>query len=588
MHLIHPAALFWAAVAVPIVLLHLLQSRPRRLPVASRLFWQQMPAQGAQTTAGRRLHHVLSLLLQLLVVLLLVLTLARPTAVSDTAAPRRLALILDHSLSMQATAAGVSRLTEARAAAQQWIQSLRPDDQLALITGGTPPQLLCPLTSDQSELTARLQQAELPAETPQLAAAVELARLVLAAEAPPGPSSRPAASSREQLILLTDGCCAEAVQLAADPAIGWQLVGTPVDNVAVARLQVRRMATDPASCEVFAEVVNFGTRAVRCRLQLDLNDQPVDVVPLLLPPGGAQQYVTTTAATTGGRLTAAIRELQLAERPAALAVTADSHRPSASRVTARDAATINGLLADDLADVTLPSLQRIPVTLVTEGNVFLEQVLQAQPQVDLRITQQLPEELPPDGVLVLHAQSLAALPDSHTLVIDPQSSCNLWEITGRLTQPVVAQQDAASRILQHVALDECRLAAAVQLRPVGAHQVLAAAADNSPLLLQYQRGPWQTLVLPFGLEQGDLPLRTAFPVLFANALAALTGTNDTPLLDEGLAAAGEGQLCPAMILRNRPSMPAAPPAPALTMWLMPAALGLLVSEWWLYHRRWTG
>jgi hypothetical protein len=53
--------------------------------------------------------------------------------------------------------------------------------------------------------------------------------------------------------------------------------------------------------------------------------------------------------------------------------------------------------------------------------------------------------------------------------------------------------------------------------------VLAAALTGEPLLVAIERPEGKLLVLTVNLERGDLPLRTAFPILATNALAWFAG-----------------------------------------------------------------
>jgi hypothetical protein len=65
-------------------------------------------------------------------------------------------------------------------------------------------------------------------------------------------------------------------------------------------------------------------------------------------------------------------------------------------------------------------------------------------------------------------------------------------------------------------------------------QVLAQAVTGEPLYAALERPEGKVLVLTVNLEKGDLPLRTAFPILMTNALAWFTANRGE--LREALAA----------------------------------------------------
>lgn len=568
MNFLHPGAWVWAAVAVPIVLAYLRKIRSRRIPVSTTLFWQQAVGPRDQKPAFRQLSHVLSLLLQLLFVVLLTLAIAEWTAADVRQPPQRVVLVLDNSASMRVSDVSPDRFGAAQARALHLIRSMRPADQLSLVTTARPTRVQCPLTGDATELTERLRAISAQAEEGEMEAAVQLARQILA-------SSRDLATGSPQptdrLIVLTDACFDASPPLSADSAIHWSIVGAPADNVAITAYQVRRSVVDPQSSEAFTEVSNPGTRTIRCQLNLDLNDRPIDVVPLTLEPGSRTRHVTTFQSAEGGLLKAS---LQFEEQDAG---GEESRLPG------------NVLSADDVAEIQLPARSSIPVTLVTPGNVFLQQVLQALPGVALTVTDQLPAVAPPSGVLILHSQSVDPIPDGHVVVIDPRSSSDLWNIIGPATQPRITEVDQQSPLLRNVELQECGFSAAAALQPVGDHQVLAAARDNSPMMLLFRRPAGDALLLPFRLENSDLPLRTAFPILFANLLASRFADDAPVVADASLLSAAESNLQQRSLMSADEQTLLVPTAPSLpiTMILILTALSLTMCEWWMYHRRWV-
>src|SRR5215212_4760604 len=110
MNLNHPAALVWAALAIPIVAFYILKVRLRRVPVSTILFWEQVFEEKRPRSLWQRLRHLVSLLVQLAFLLLLVLALAEPFFPWEARQARRLVLVVDNSASMNATDLAPSRL----------------------------------------------------------------------------------------------------------------------------------------------------------------------------------------------------------------------------------------------------------------------------------------------------------------------------------------------------------------------------------------------------------------------------------------------------------------------------------------------
>src|SRR5262249_16630187 len=114
MNLAHPAALFWAVLAVPIVIFYILKIRLRRVPISTILFWREIFAETQPRSIWQPLRHLLSLLLQLLFLFLLVGALAEPFFRWEMMQARRLVLVIDNSASMTATDVAPSRLVWAK------------------------------------------------------------------------------------------------------------------------------------------------------------------------------------------------------------------------------------------------------------------------------------------------------------------------------------------------------------------------------------------------------------------------------------------------------------------------------------------
>ncbi|MBY0398288.1 MAG: BatA domain-containing protein, partial [Thermoleophilia bacterium] len=129
MSLAHPAALAWAALALPIVALYILKVRQRRVPVSTNLFWRQVFQDERPRSLWEFLRHLLSLLVQLALIGLLVFALAEPVFRWEVLQARRYALIIDNSASMNATDGLPTRLDAAKAEGRRVIDALKARDE---------------------------------------------------------------------------------------------------------------------------------------------------------------------------------------------------------------------------------------------------------------------------------------------------------------------------------------------------------------------------------------------------------------------------------------------------------------------------
>jgi hypothetical protein len=473
----NPAAFLWALLAVPIVIFYFLKIRMRRMPVSTVMFWEQVFDEKQPRSIWRKLRHLASLLLQLLFLTLLVAAVADPFFDSDIREQRRVVVVLDISASMQAPSEnGSTRLASAKSQIHQMIRALKLRDEMALIVAGGQPRVVCGLSNHKRTLQVRLDEIK-PTDGPtRVVEAVEIGRRLLAGQ------------KNEEVVVVSDGCFEGAAELAAENEIVWSQVGTPSDNVGITRFQVRRSLLDPITYQVLMEVGNFSDEALECSLDMNLDGELLDVIPLKLGPGEIWTEVREETSVRGGVISAQVK-------------------------------WEDDLAADNTARAILPERQRIPVTLVTEGNWFLQRVLEANDIVDLTLTTEVPQTLPPSGVLVLHRSIPAQLPAGNVFVVQPIAATDFWDVAGAVAEPLVDKQDKSSDLMRHVQLDNILMPEALKLIPKVDHKTLVESISGDPLYLQISHDNGNVLVLSVNLDQGDLPLRTAFPIMLTNALS---------------------------------------------------------------------
>ncbi len=110
------------------------------------------------------------------------------------------------------------------------------------------------------------------------------------------------------------------------------------------------------------------------------------------------------------------------------------------------------------------------------------------------------------------------------LVIDPENACDLWQVGEKLQNPIVTKQDKDSPLMVHVRLDNVLMPEARKLTfPARAAGAGLGAGQAIRCTRRSRRPDGKVLVLTVNLDQGDLPLRTAFPILVTNALAWFAG-----------------------------------------------------------------
>jgi hypothetical protein len=519
-----PGSLLWLLLGVPIVIFYILKIRLRRLPVSTVMFWTQVLEEQNPRSIWQRLRHLVSLLLQLAMLALLAFAVADPYFFWEARSARRIVIVVDNSASMNATDVKPTRLAEAKRQAEQWIAGMRHRDEFALVAAGIQPQVIVGFTSRQKTVSSAVQSLTTTDGPSQVADAVALARRLLG-ERQDG--------KQQDVVVFSDGRFSGVEELSsvlATPSGGreppgttdtlatspttnstaqvpvkLQIIGTRAANVGITQFQVRRSLVDPLGYEILAEVTNASDQPVECRFEVELNDEPIDVVPLKLEAGGKWSQVFEKTSASGGHLLATLKY-------------------------------DDALAADNTASAVLPRREIQPVLLVTSGNLFLQKVFEVNPLVKLTVVVEAPATVPAGTVVVYHRVAPEKLPAGQVFVIDPANATDLFAIGEQIANPIVTKQDKDSPLMSHVRMDNVLMPEARSLTPTLPEQtlILAEAVTKEPLFFAVNRPEGRVLVLTVNLDKGDLPLRTAFPITVANALHWFAGNKQD--LRESLAA----------------------------------------------------
>ena len=519
MSLAVPWALLLAALAIPIVVFYILKVRLRQVPVSTNMFWRQIYDEKPPRSIWQRFRHLLSLLVQLLLLALMVLAIADPWFSWEALKARRIVLVVDNSASMQADDVEPSRFDAAIGRAIEIADGLRFRDEMAIVLASARPDVVLGMSGHIPTLKESLRNIQVSENPTRLNSAIELGRQLIG-EHPNG-----------EIVVLSDGCAdhdstdvylksVAAIETdetdgkasdASRPKINWQIFATPAANVGVTQFQVRRSLVDMLGYEVLASVKNASNNSIECRLELSLNGATVDVIPLELEPNELWSRSLEKTSRDGGVLTAALTQIKSMEVDNEK--DADQETPDLQPL-----ASPNALAVDDTAWAILPKQEVQNVLIVTEGNLFLRKVFEANPLVSVTTVDSFPEIWPKGGLIVLHRNVPQTLPPGDVFVVDPQEDCDLWTIEDTIENPIVTEIDTKSDLMTHVRLDNVLLPEARRMVFVPDVKILAGTVSQDPVYAQLNRGLGKCLVLSVDLDKSDLAFRTTFPIMVTNAL----------------------------------------------------------------------
>lgn len=487
-----PLALLLALIAIPIVIFYILKVRLRRVPVSTNLFWNQIFEEKPPKSLWQNLRYWLSLLAQLLILALLVLAIADPILSWQTKGARRVVLIMDVSASMQAFDKATTRFDSAKQAAQRVLDGVREQDQVAILTAGTQPEVVLGMGNHVPSLRRAINDLQ-PVDTPaNLGSAVELADQLLG-DAPNG-----------QVIVFTDQANPKNTKSDNEPkkatAVEYRAFGSNASNVGITQFQTRRSMVDAVGYELLVEVRNASDQPIQCRLEIELDERPVDIFPLKLQPNETWSRTLEKTSLEGGALKASLSKFENDQ--------------------GEDRSKNNKLDVDDIAWAILPDRVIQPVLIVSPGNLFLQKVFEANPLVRVTVQKEIPTAWPENTVVVLHKLIPDPLPSNPLFIIDPETNSSLFRVDGLIDSPLVTEQDKDSPLMTHVRLDNVIFPNTKKLTFLTqTAKPIASCVGGESLFATLSHGDKKAVVLGVNLEQSDLAFRTVFPILASNAIA---------------------------------------------------------------------
>ena len=469
MSFLTPAFLLLGLLAVPIIILYMLRLRRREVTVSSTLLWQKLLRDREANAPWQKLRRNLLLILQLLILAALVLALARPFLPTPAVITGNTVVLLDGSASMQATDAAPSRFAAAKTEAARLIGDLSAGSQMTLIQVGHTPAVLASASSDKTALRRALDAAQPENGPPDWPAA-----LALAAGAAQG-------FQDGRIVIISDGGLpADLPPLPTAPI--YLPIGRSGENLAISALATRATAGGP---QLFASVTNEGAQDRDALLSLELDGALYDSRRVTVPAGGSASLTWDLPEGT------AVITARLSDNEG------------------------DNLPLDDVATAVHEGGVSNRALLITEGNLFLEQVFSVLPGVEAFKAAPGADLNPEDfDLLVLDGAPLPdPLPPTDLLLINPPVGGDLFTVGGVFSD-TVAVRLADSPLLQFVDWRDVHIRQAKAVDAPWARPLVEAA--GGPLLLTGEQNGQRIALLPFDLRDSDLPLQIAFPILMAN------------------------------------------------------------------------
>jgi hypothetical protein len=479
-----PLAFAFAA-SIPVVIVFYLLKRKRVVKlVSSTLLWQKFLADTQASAPFQKLRKNWLLYLQILLLALAVLALARPFIKTTATPSQKRVVILDGSASMQATDETPSRFEKARAEALKWVDSLRTSDEMVVILAGANTEVRASATTDKAALRRALENCQ-PSDSPtRLVPALKMAEsLIRDLDRKLNP----------EIHLFSDGAVPELSDFEnkALPLI-YHKVGQRADNLGITALDARANPEDATQRAIYASVANFSSNVMSTDLELLLDGQLINTVPLTIPGQQTAPQVFKATQAKDGVFTV--------------------------RLTGKD-----DLAADNEASIVSLLPKPVNVLLVTRGNRLLEKALRAVANVQLAVANDLTDAGAGFDFIVLDGVVPTAWPKGNVLAFRTVNT-NWVESVTAVEAPVIVDWKSTHPLLRYAGFDNVQIVQSLTARaPTWAVSILEA--PQAPLILAGDLGRQRIVWVGFDPLESNWPLRVSFPIFIANAVDWLNPAN---------------------------------------------------------------
>lgn len=465
MSLLLPAGLAALLLAAPIVILHMLTPRRPPTSVSSLLHWDGLKHSITAAEPWQKLRWSLLLILQLLAVVLFSLALARPAILEEAALAEHTVFIVDASGSMAAIDGDPDRLASAVESAKELRDEL-PDQGIAsLVVASAHPTILVTQSADPDEFGRAIDTIRTNAGSADYEAAFALAESLVVPE------------RDTDFVLLSDGQLDDTEQKLAPLGTRFVPVGVTDTNRAITDLSVN---AGPGGLQARVTIASTGGPDVVQVLRLDVDGITVLSEEIEVPGGGVIEETF---------------EL-----------------PAGSRV----AAYLDGedLLAyDNQRYVGAPVLGALKARVYGEGRFFIDQLLASIPEVDFDVA---PGEEVDFEIYV--GTPVPAEPTSPFIAIDVPGGVPGIVPTGRIENPIPTLV-TRHPLLEDIDVGRLAIAEAQALEVTSGEIVLGA--PGAPLIVAGDLDGLRYYYIAFTLEQSNLPVDIAFPIIGARMVGGL-------------------------------------------------------------------
>jgi hypothetical protein len=469
---------------IPLVVFYFLKLKRPRHTIPSLVLWRQVLADQRVNAPFQKFKRNLLLLLQILLLTLLVLAAMQPFLRREASRAQRLPVLIDISASMAALDApgGISRLDAAKKRVRDIIDSLPPDQDLALIAFGQSARRLTGFTNNRRELRLALDALAVEDVTGDLDEALRMAQAL----------TRTAAF--DKVLLLSDGNFPARTNFELPFKIDFQRLADAGSNYGITAFNARR--APGGKWDVFVQLAaSTEAETASGTVELQQDGTVVGTESVTIPKGATPRLVFQIAT----------------DQPV--------------QVRARLSTTgFDSLVADNTAALSLPAARPLAVFCPPKLTAY-RHALASLDSITVFPRDDLASPAAFDLVFTDSADDLPLPARTRCLIgLVPEELNALVSVKAENTTAIDWRRE--SPLLQHVQfgdvvfMDQPVSAAAKDDAFANLGYEILAQGPRGPLIVERTDGDALLIALLFYTDRSTLPYRVGFPIFVSNVVQA--------------------------------------------------------------------
>ena len=459
----------------------MLRLRRRDMPVGSTFLWQQLIRDVEANAPWQRLRFSWLLLVQLLIAAIVVLAAARPFSAVESDLAANVVLIVDTSASMATRTDDEDRMALARERARDVIARLPVGGRVTVVAASDTANVLVSETDDRDAALSAvdgISATQLPGD---LTDAFALS------------SALAARDEDSTVVVVSDASGDRLPDVGVGAPVVVERIGSTDANQAIAALSALRRSGG-AQLDLFVAVANHSATEATRRLEVSADGELVDARDVTIPARQRAEALITTV-------------------------------PAAARTVEARLSGGDALAADDVAFAIVPAQGTTRALLVSDGNAYLENALALLPRLELYAVgedgyadaiAEADEAGTPYGLLIFDQYVPSEPTTVPALYVDPPEDGPFGTVGERVETPVIDRPNPDEPILRFVDLSSVHIGRARQIDLADGVRAVVSSGAGTPLVAVGQVGTRRLAVIGFALEESDLPLQVAFPLLMSN------------------------------------------------------------------------